>query len=304
MATDRTWRAPINMDAHTAAWMILRGGEDKTDYLDGLTHGMHHADPSREGLAYSKGYEIGREARDKAEEYRGIQSANGKLGGRPSQKTAALPPVNHRLSDGEATPNLTCYGLGIKDPLPGARSTKGKSAARKPVDRGNYPPELEEAIYTWRALLNDLRAMEDEFASDQRFIATMVGTKEKTWTAWQKHLATTVQGQPVTNADVLFAVKAWANQKRDMAKNKVSLIGPMLPSMINNDDFIDPLVASVKRRIKAEEEKAQEPPPEAPQAAEPPFVPPTPAQVAAAIAKDREGDLPPFIRVAPQREAS
>jgi len=138
-------------------------------------------------------------------------------------------------------------------PLKGERKEKRPSKVEE-LDR--YPQELHEAIATWRELLKFLRTTEiqEKFPEDKRYLAQNVGTVEKTWQAWEKHLTKTVGGHPVLHADLLGAVKTWAAEKQRRALAGVSLSGPMLPSMINHADFVDALVRCVKTRVSQPKE--------------------------------------------------
>jgi hypothetical protein len=175
---------------------------------------------------------------------------------------------------------------------------------RAPVERGTYPQELHEAINVWGGLLKNLHGLEDQYPSDKRFLPSHIGSKEKTWKAWEKHLATTVQGHPVTSADILAGVKLWADAKHRRAKQGLSLAAPMLPTMLNDDDFIDGLVKAVEQRIEAEESRAMEPPPVPPRTPKEVPEPVTPGRAAEAISKDREGPLPSWIKTTAREEAS
>ena len=58
------------------------------------------------------------------------------------------------------------------------------------------------------------------------------------------------------------------------------------------------------REAEREAKRAMEPPPLPPQDAPAPFEPPTPTQLAAAVARDQEGPLPNWIKTAKREEAS
>jgi hypothetical protein len=140
------------------------------------------------------------------------------------------------------------------NPQKGERKKRGRRS-QEGGELGNYPSELQEAVSTWRELLKALKdpEVQERFPPEKRFLPSGVGTQEATWQAWQKHLGRTVQGHPVTNADVLSAVQMWAQQKLRLAQEGESLAAKMLPAMINSPDFVDAVVRSVKARIAAQE---------------------------------------------------
>jgi len=110
-------------------------------------------------------------------------------------------------------------------------------------------------VAEWRGLLRALKDPEiaEKFPPDKRFVAAAVGTVERTWRAWEPHLGKTVQGHPVTNPDVLEAVKTWSGEKLRRAKAGETLAGPMLPTLLNGADFVDAVIRSVKTRLAAQE---------------------------------------------------
>lgn len=133
-------------------------------------------------------------------------------------------------------------------------TTTARARAKGPklVEVGSYPQELEEGHSLWRELLKFMNSdeIQSKFHPEKRFTANQVGTREKSWKAWEKHLSHSVQGNPVTSAHVLQALKVWADTKRARAERGESLSCPMLPSMLNSPDFVDAVVAVVKRGME------------------------------------------------------
>lgn len=138
-------------------------------------------------------------------------------------------------------------------PLP--LSGQGRAKASKGEDLGNYPDELRESLSRWRALLSWMKTPEiaDQFPAEKRYVAAGAGTTEATWKAWEKRMQARVQGHAVTHGDMAQAIGSWEQAKRRKAEQGVQLSAPMLPTLINSDDFVDALVLAVRKRMESAE---------------------------------------------------
>ena len=148
-------------------------------------------------------------------------------------RNASVTPCNagNAIADAEAE--------AVPTPTPSRGRVKG------PVVLADYPAEMLQAVGEYRALMTLCRseAVLNRFPKENhRFIAKSLGANAATWRAWQKHLGKSSHGAKVENADVLEALLLLIDLKRKHAEDATSLAIPMLPSLLNQDIFIDALV--------------------------------------------------------------
>ncbi|NLH78295.1 MAG: hypothetical protein GX465_14790 [Acidobacteria bacterium] len=133
MSKARTWSVRLSVDDLNASFCLLETDQEIAAWVRGLMRGLNAGD-CKEGASkeYAEGWEIGRPARERADEIRAERAEVGSVGG------------SKRVANAQAIASPTASPIGKPTAQP-ERRTKNEELGTKERRRVFAPPTIEEA---------------------------------------------------------------------------------------------------------------------------------------------------------------